>query len=205
MGEPTEPLANEDDQAFTARYLDHSLAALGAYRADPAQVALLHGMAAAVTGAIRAGGKLLLAGNGGSAGDAQHIAAEFTGRMLYDRPPLPAIALTTDSSALTAIGNDYGYDQVFARQVDALAQRGDVLLAFSTSGGSPNILRALAAARARGMVLIGFTGAGGGAMADQVDLLLRAPSDWTPVVQQIHMVAGHILCSLVERAMFPRA
>ena len=195
---------NADDQAFVATYLGQSVAALHAFAADPAQVALLHDMAAAITHSMRAGGKLLLAGNGGSAGDAQHVAAEFTGRMLYDRDPLPALALTTDTSALTAIGNDYGYEKVFERQVRALGREGDVLLASSTSGNSPSILLALDAARAQGMATLGFTGSGGGRMADRADLLLRAPTDWTPVIQQIHITAAHVICSLVERAIYPK-
>ena len=193
-----------DDQAFVTSYLERSVSALQAYAADPAQVALLHEMADVITQSMRQGGKLLLAGNGGSAGDSQHVAAEFTGRMLYDRDPLPALALTTDTSALTAIGNDYGFEKAFERQVQALGRRGDVFLGLSTSGNSPNVLLALDAARARGMATLGFAGAGGGKMAGRADLLLCAPSDWTPLIQQIHITAAHILCSLVERAMHPR-
>lgn len=192
------------DQDFVADYLGQSVAAVQAYASDPAQTALLDRMTETVVACMRAGGKLLIAGNGGSAGDAQHIAGEFTGRMLYDRDPLPAVALTTDTSALTAIGNDYGFERVFERQVIGLGRPGDVVMGMSTSGNSPNVLLALDAARARGMATLGFAGASGGAMAGRVDLLLCAPSSLTPVVQQIHMVAAHILCSLVERAMFPR-
>ena len=193
----------EADQAFVAEYLHQSLAAVQAYAADPAQTALLATMTEVVVNAFKSGGKLLICGNGGSAGDAQHIAGEFTGRMLYNRDPLPAVALTTDTSALTAIGNDYGFDLVFERQVIGLGRPGDVVMGMSTSGNSPNVLRALNAARARGMATMGFAGSTGGAMAGRVDLLLCAPSSLTPVIQQIHMVAAHILCSLVERALFP--
>ena len=192
------------DQDFVQDYLNQSADELHEFRADPAQAALLTQMTEAIVRSIRSGGKLLIAGNGGSAGDAQHLAGEFTGRMLYNRDPLPAIALHADTSALTAIGNDYGFDLVFERQVVALGRAGDVLLALSTSGSSPNVLRALAAARARGLVTLGFTGADGGAMAAETDLLLRAPTSLTPVVQQVYMVAGHILCALVERAIFPK-
>ena len=192
------------DQDFVQDYLNQSADALHAFRSDPAQAALLAEMTGAIVRCIRSGGKLLIAGNGGSAGDAQHLAGEFTGRMLYNRDPLPAIALHADTSALTAIGNDYGFDLVFERQVVALGRAGDVLLALSTSGSSPNVLRALTAARARGLVTLGFTGAYGGAMAAETDLLLRAPTSLTPVVQQVYMVAGHILCALVERAIFPK-
>jgi D-sedoheptulose 7-phosphate isomerase len=191
------------DQHFVADYLSQSAEAIQAYRSDPAQIAMLDAVTSVIVAAFRNRGKLLLAGNGGSAGDAQHIAGEFTGRMLYDRHPLPAIALSTDTSAMTAIGNDYGFESIFERQVIALGQAGDVLLALSTSGNSPNVLRALGAARARGLTTIGFTGAGGGSMAPLCDLVLCAPSRFTPVVQQVHMVAAHIICALVERAMCP--
>lgn len=193
------------DHDFVADYLEQSSEALRAYTADTGQLALLEQMADEVTQALRNGGKLLIAGNGGSAGDAQHIAAEFTGRMLYDRAPLGAIALHTDTSALTAIGNDYGFVHVFERQVQALGRPGDVVMGLSTSGQSENVLRALAAGRAQKMATIGFTGAGGGAMAAQSDLLLLAPSRLTPIIQQIHILAGHLLCALVERAIYPKA
>lgn len=193
-----------DDESFVTDYLGQSVAAMQTYANDPAQVALLHAMAGVITASMRAGGKLLLAGNGGSAGDSQHVAAEFTGRMLYDRDPLPALALTTDTSALTAIGNDYGFELAFERQVRALGRAGDVLLGISTSGNSPNVLLALDAARARGMATLAFAGAAGGRMVGRADMVLRAPSDWTPVIQQVHITAAHILCSLVERAMFPQ-
>jgi len=193
--------ANRD---FVVDYLAQSIEALRLYTTDAGQLALLGQMADSVTQAVRNGGKLLIAGNGGSAGDAQHIAAEFTGRMLYDRAPLAAVALHADTSALTAIGNDYGFVHVFERQVQALARPGDVVLGLSTSGRSDNVLRALAAGRAMGLATMGFTGASGGMMAAHADLLLRAPSELTPVIQQIHMVAGHLLCALVERAIYPR-
>lgn len=192
------------DHDFVAEYLARSTEALRLYTSDQGQMALLEQMADTVTRAMHGGGKLLIAGNGGSAGDAQHIAAEFTGRMLYDRAPLAAIALHVDTSALTAIGNDYGFVHVFERQVQALARPGDVILGLSTSGQSDNVIRALAAARAMGLVTMGFTGSSGGMMAAHTDLLLRAPSSLTPIIQQIHMVAGHLLCALVERAIYPR-
>ena len=147
---------------------------------------------------MRDGGKLLIAGNGGSAADAQHIAGEFVSRLNFDRGPLPAVALTTDSSVLTAIGNDYGFEQVFERQVRALGRRGDVLLAVSTSGRSPNILSALRAAREIEMMSIGFTGMRGVAMAALCDLVLIVPSEVTQLIQQVHIVAAHAICELVE-------
>ena len=150
--------------------------------------------------ALRGGKKLLLFGNGGSAADAQHIAAEFVGRMLRDRRPLAAVALTTDTSALTAIANDYGYDEIFARQVLALARPGDVALALSTSGQSPSVLRAVSACRSIGVQTIGFTGGDGGELAGMVDVSLRvSASTLSPRIQETHILAGHVLCELVER------
>ena len=191
------------DRDFVRDYLEHSVAALQLFSASAALMGVLDQMVAATVAALQAGGKLMIAGNGGSAADAQHLAAEFTGRMLYDRPPLAALALHCDSSALTAIANDYGFEHVFERQVLAMARPGDVLLALSTSGTSVNILRALDAAKARCVVTMGFTGESGGAMVERTDLLLRLPSSMTPVVQQVSIVAGHLLCALVERAMHP--
>jgi D-sedoheptulose 7-phosphate isomerase len=143
-----------------------------------------------------------LAGNGGSAADAQHIAGEFVSRFAFDRPGLPAVALTTDSSILTAIGNDYGYEKLFARQVQALGQKGDVFIAYSTSGKSPNILLALEEARSRGLVCVGLTGNRGGPMGEICHHLLEVPSSDTPKIQEGHLVLGHILCGLVENAIF---
>jgi D-sedoheptulose 7-phosphate isomerase len=156
-------------------------------------------------GALQAGNKLLFAGNGGSAADAQHWAGELVSRFYYDRPGLAAIALTTDTSILTAIGNDYGYDYVFARQIEALGRPGDVFLAISTSGNSKNILRAISAAKERGIVVIGLTGQGGGAMADECDLCIRVPSSETPRIQEGHEFIGHTICALIEARIFPRS
>ena len=154
-----------------------------------------------ITGALRAGRKLLISGNGGSAADAQHIAAEIIGRYKQDRPAYAAIALTTDTSALTAIGNDYGFEQVFARQVEGLGRPGDVLLALSTSGRSPNILAALKSARQRGLITIGFTGTKGTALAASCDHLLVAPSEDTAVVQQIQLTLAHGICGIIEQEL----
>ena len=185
-------------------YLDESLAALTAFRADGVQRRVMADMADTLVPAFQAGRKLLVCGNGGSAGDAQHIAGEFLSRLMYDRPALPALALTTDSSVLTAIGNDYGYDHVFERQVLGLGQPGDVLIAISTSGSSANILRALKAGQDRGVICLGFTGAEPGPMRQGCALLLEAPSRLTPIVQQIHITAAHLICALVEQRLFPR-
>lgn len=171
---------------------------------DEALCAAAAAAAEAVTAALWAGNKLLLCGNGGSAADAQHWAAELVSRFHYDRPGLAAIALTTDSSIMTGIGNDYGYERLFARQVEALGRAGDVLFAISTSGRSPNILAALDAGRGRGMTTVGFTGAGDGGMASLCDILLRVPSPSTPRIQEGHEALGHAICAMVEAALFPR-
>lgn len=151
---------------------------------------------------LQSGHKILLAGNGGSAADAQHIAGELVSRFAFDRPGLPAIALTTDSSILTAIGNDYGYENLFARQVQSHGQKGDVFIGYSTSGNSPNMLLAFEKARLKGLVCIGFTGNRGGAMNVLCDHLLEVPSSDTPKIQEGHLLIGHILCGLVENALF---
>jgi len=144
----------------------------------------------------------MFAGNGGSAADAQHWAGELVSRFNFDRPGLPAIALTTDTSILTAIGNDYGYDYVFARQVEALGRSGDVFVAISTSGNSKNVLRAIDAARKADIKVIGFTGKSGGAMAELCDVCFRMPSNETPKIQEGHEIMGHLLCDLIECEMF---
>jgi D-sedoheptulose 7-phosphate isomerase len=151
---------------------------------------------------LRNGGKILLAGNGGSAADAQHIAGELLSRLYFDRAPLPAIALTTDSAVLTAIGNDYGYEDVFARQVSGLGRSGDVFVAISTSGRSPNILRAVEAAKANGLHTVAFTGNSNTPLAAMCAMALRAPTGSTPLIQQTYIAAAHVICELVERAMF---
>ena len=164
-----------------------------------------HAIAKVIADAIASGNKLLLIGNGGSAADAQHIAAEIVGRYKRERSAWPAIALTTDTSALTAIGNDYGFEQIFARQLQGLGQKGDVLIALSTSGKSPNILKAISLAREMGVVSVGFTGLRGASMKDVCDHVLISPTDDTPVVQQIHMMALHAICDEVEAVLMARA
>jgi len=148
------------------------------------------------------GHKLMVAGNGGSAADAQHIAAEFVSRFNFDRPGLPALALTTDTSILTAVGNDYGYDQLFRRQIEANGVGGDVFLGISTSGNSPNILQALEAARLKGIMTFGLTGKTGGKMRELCDHCLCVPSEDTPRIQEAHILIGHTLCAMVEQALF---
>jgi D-sedoheptulose 7-phosphate isomerase len=179
------------DQDYVAAYLAESSAAMNRFEADAGYRDTMFAMANTISASLRAG-------------DAQHIAGEFISRLMYDRAPLAAIALTTDTSVITATGNDYGYDYIFERQVLGLGARGDVLLGISTSGKSPNVLRAFAAARDRGLTCLGFTGATAGPMQAATDLLLAAPSTKTAIIQQIHIVAAHVVCALVERAMFPR-
>ena len=160
--------------------------------------------AAAIIEALRAGGKLLLFGNGGSAADAQHVAAEFVGRFQRERAAMAAIALTTDTSVLTSIGNDYAFDRVFARQVEALGRKGDVAFGISTSGVSPNVVAALVAARALGLQTIALTGRNGGAVGRAAAIHVSVPSDETARVQEVHRTLLHVICDLVERALDQR-
>jgi len=162
-------------------------------------------LAECTAAAIRAGGKVLVFGNGGSAADAQHLAAEFVNRFRIDRPPLPALALTTDSSALTAIGNDFGFDQVFDKPLRALARAGDVVIGITTSGTSPNVVRALESARELGCVCVGLTGADGGPLEFLCRYLFRVPSRVTPRVQECHIAWVHAYCDAVDRVLFPEA
>ena len=189
-------------QDFIQQQIDEAHRVTAVMREDAALKKALAAAAQAVIASLRADGKVLFAGNGGSAADAQHMAGEFVSRFMFDRPGLAAVALTTDTSILTAIGNDYGYEKLFERQVQALGRKGDVLVVYSTSGQSPNILRALEAARAKGLVTIGFTGNRGGPMHELCDHVLATPSADTPKIQEGHLIMGHILCGLVERTMF---
>jgi D-sedoheptulose 7-phosphate isomerase len=173
--------------------------------ADAKFMAAVIAAADRIGASLKNGGKLLFAGNGGSAADAQHIAAEFVGRFIHDRAPLAAIALTTDTSALTAIGNDYGFEQVFARQVRALGRSGDVFIGISTSGKSPNIIAALDAAHTLGMVNIGMTRDAATPMGALCDVTIGVPATETALIQQLHITAAHAICHLVERELFGAA
>ena len=176
-------------------FADHSaVTARAALELPP----VLERAVAAMHGCLRAGGKVLACGNGGSAADAQHLAAELVGRFREERRALAAIALTADTALLTALGNDYGYQRVFARQVEALAQQGDVLLAFSTSGNSPNVVEAAQTARRLGCTVIGLTGAGGGTLAAHADLILKAPSNTVARIQEVHTLCIHVLCESLD-------
>lgn len=156
----------------------------------------------AVIEAYKRGNKTLIAGNGGSAADAQHIAAEFVSRFYFDRPGIPSIALTTDTSIITAIGNDYGYERLFARQVEANGVKGDIFIGISTSGNSANVIEALKACKEKGITTIGLTGESGGKMSDICDIIIKVPSSSTPRIQESHILIGHIICASVEEELF---
>lgn len=189
-------------QDYIRSQIDEANRISGLMAEDTNLQAIVQAAAQACIACLKNEGKILLAGNGGSAADAQHIAGEFVSRFAFDRPGLPAIALTTDTSILTAIGNDYGYEKLFARQVQAHGCAGDVFIGYSTSGKSPNVLRAFEEARQRGLSTIGLTGNRGGPMKDLCDFLLEVPSASTPKIQEGHLILGHILCGLVENALF---
>ncbi len=151
------------------------------------------------------GNRVYFCGNGGSAADAQHLAAEFSGRFYYDRPPLDAEALHVNTSYLTAVGNDYSFDEIYARLIKGKGMKGDILVALSTSGNSKNILRAIAEAHRIGMTVVGFTGITGGLMKESCDILINVPSSDTPRIQEAHITIGHIVCEIVESSIFPRS
>ena len=187
--------SNPDAASIFAKALQEHLEVI---RQTEAQLPVLEAIAQAMTSALRAGGKILWCGNGGSAADSQHLAAEIVGRFRRERRGLASIALTTDSSILTSVANDYGFEAVFARQVEALGNRGDVLVGISTSGNSRNVIAALETARAHGLVTVAFTGEGGGKAAPLADHLFAVPSRDTARIQEAHMLAGHLLCDWIE-------
>ncbi len=187
------------DEAAVRAAADDSADLQRRYFADNAGHVLTVGRR--IADVLRSGGKVLTFGNGGSAADAQHFAAELVGRYLKDRPAWCAIALTTDTSILTSVANDFGYDAVFRRQVEALGRRGDVAVGISTSGRSPSVVTALAKAREMGLITIAMTGRGGGALAGQVDYLIDVPSPATPRIQEVHGLVIHVLCAIVEGAI----
>jgi phosphoheptose isomerase len=197
-------VASTDALAYIRRYLESS-AEVKRRTAEQCGGAIVRAVEV-VTEAYRAGGKVLLCGNGGSAADCQHLAAELVSALNHDRPrpALAAIALTTDTSFLTANANDFGFEHVFERQVEALGRRGDVLIGITTSGNSANVLRALTLARGTGMRTIVLTGSGGGKAAALAEVAVRVPSDGTQHIQEAHIAVGHLICELVERALFTR-
>lgn len=172
---------------------------------DPHLIETIRIVADHLTEAFCNGNKVLFCGNGGSAADAQHLAAELSGRFYYDRPPLHAEALHVNTSYLTAVANDYSYEEIFSRLVEGSGKEGDVLVGISTSGNSPNILRALEKANAIGLITVGMTGESGGKMKDLCDYLINIPSTDTPRIQESHILVGHIICELVESALFPKS
>lgn len=171
---------------------------------DEATLELIDEISSAVISAYRAGRKVFFCGNGGSAADAQHLAAELSGRYYYDRPPLFAEALHVNTSYITAVANDYAFEDIYSRWLTAIGQEGDVLFALSTSGNSPNVVKAVEQANKNGMVTVGFTGQSGGALLEMCDFLLRIPSTDTPRIQECHMLVGHTVCEVVEAGIFPR-
>jgi D-sedoheptulose 7-phosphate isomerase len=191
-------------KTFVRDEIAESIGTLNGLLTERGLVELVERVAVDCVAAVRRGNKILFAGNGGSAADAQHLAAELVGKLAYDRPGLPAISFTTDTSILTAIGNDYGYEDVFSRQIDAIGVKGDVFIAISTSGRSKNLVKALTAARAKGLLTVGMTGATGGDMLALCDHCLKMPSTSTQKIQEAHIVVGHIFCGLIERLLFPR-
>jgi D-sedoheptulose 7-phosphate isomerase len=195
----------QSPQAAVREQLLATVRNLEAMAGDAALVGDVASVAARCSEALRRGNKILFAGNGGSAADAQHLAGELVSRFAYDRPGLAAFALTTDTSVLTAIGNDYGYEHLFARQVQAVGVAGDVFFGISTSGRSPNILAALRVAREKGLVTVGLTGRLGGQMPELCDHLLRVPSDSTPRIQEGHIAMGHAICQIIEATIFPKS
>jgi len=158
----------------------------------------------AITAALKRGNKILLFGNGGSAADAQHLAAEFVNRFVIERPPLAAIALSTDTSVITSVANDYDFTEIFSKQVKALGQENDIAWGISTSGQSPNVLKALETAKKMGLITVGLTGRDGGAMGQMVDYWLNVPSNSTPRIQEVHITVGHVICEMVDYNLFQR-
>jgi D-sedoheptulose 7-phosphate isomerase len=193
---PTSFIRSELDKAYTL---------IEAIRSSPKIASQIAELAEMCSSALQGNNKVMIAGNGGSAADAQHWAGELVGRFYYDRPALPAIALTTDTSILTAVANDYGYEYVFARQVEALGTAGDVLIALSTSGMSMNIIKALETAATKRILTVGLTGAAGGDMAKLCGLCIQIPATETPRIQEGHEIVGHILCGLIECLLFPES
>ncbi len=179
-----------------------SVSVLSAMLEDQRLIAVVSAVTDACVLALQNGNKLLFMGNGGSAADCQHLAAEVVSRFAFDRPGLPAIALTTDTSVLTAIGNDYGYEHLFSRQVQALGRPGDVIFGISTSGRSPNVIRALEQSQSLGLITVGMTGNKRARMTEVVDHCIEIPSDSTPKIQEGHIVLGHIICGLIEQRLF---
>jgi len=191
-----------DEKEIICQQIRESISVKESILADLNLIALVEDAAKMVIEVYKNGGKTMIAGNGGSAADAQHIAGEFVSRFYFDRPGLPAIALTTDTSILTAIGNDYGYERLFERQIQALANKGDVFIGISTSGNSENVIRAIAECKKKDVFVIGLVGASGGKMDGVCDICIKVPSQETPRIQESHILIGHIICCIVEEKLF---
>lgn len=189
-------------KAYIKEHFEESIKVKKQILEDEALIALIEKVAKELIKAYKDGKKTLLAGNGGSAADAQHIAGEFVSRFYFDREGIPSIALTTDTSIITAIGNDYGYEKLFSRQVQAQGVKGDVFIGISTSGNSKNILEALKVCKEKGILSVGLMGENGGAMGELCDYCIKVPSTCTPRIQESHIVIGHILCAIVEEELF---
>ena len=193
---------NDSFERKVSRLIEASIAAKQRLLDSPDLTSTVAKVSEIVLHSMKEGHKILLFGNGGSAADAQHIAAEFVGRFAFDRPALPALALNVNTSCITAIGNDYGFDQVFSRQIEALGQSGDVAFGITTSGNSLNVIRAMTAAKKKGLHTIGLTGRAGGNLKGAVDYCICVPSDETPRIQEGHILVGHVISELVEEAIF---
>jgi len=189
-------------QELIRRSISDSISLKQQLLADPEILQNIERAAIDAAAVFQSGGKILLCGNGGSAADAQHLAAEFVSRFRFDRPALPALALNCNASVLTSIGNDYDYDYIFQRQTEALGRRGDLLWCFTTTGHSQNIARALRQARQTGMHTVGFLGSGGGICLPETDLAFLIPSDDTPRIQEAHIMIGHVICDCIEQSLF---
>jgi D-sedoheptulose 7-phosphate isomerase len=200
----TSVLVTDPVQQFVEKELWDSYSVKQRLVEDVALMQMVQSVAAACVKVYRKGGKTLIAGNGGSASDAQHMAAELSGRFNFERPGLPSLALSSNVTAITAIGNDYGYDQVFSRQLQADGVKGDLFIGISTSGNSQNILRALEVCRTKGIIAVGLTGQGGGQMLDLCDYCIQVPSKSTPRIQECHISILHTICGVVEASLFDR-
>ncbi len=192
----------DDFSQRVIRSIRESIAAKERLVSSAEVVQLIDRVSEILIGALRKGNKVLLFGNGGSAADAQHIAAEFVGRFAFDRPALPALALSVNTSCVTAIGNDYGFDFVFSRQIEALGRSGDVAIGISTRGNSPNVLQALTVAKKMGLHTVALTGCTGGKLKEAVDYCICVPSNETPRIQECHILVGHVISELVEQTIF---
>ena len=195
-------MTTSDTHARISKSIAESIAVKQRIMCDSAFLALLHTVGVAMTEVCLSGRKIFFLGNGGSAADAQHLTAEFTGRYLRERSPLPAMALTVNASSLTAIANDYSFEHIFARQLEELGTNGDLVIALSTSGNSVNVLRAMEVARRKGLVRVGMTGGSGGLLREMVEHCFCVPSQDTPRIQEAHIMIGHILCEIVEEELF---